>query len=185
MPNVRHLVHRVRVAHETKSCFVPARYLPVNVDPANAANPYSLAQDLFYGDGVVSVQLRKGFAWDGASIPYWWVILPWLLTLAMHEWRPGWLAWLVTLALLAYTLRLLPWMQKMGRHARAACVHDDLYRTKQASRVIADAIFLEIMRLDQVPWDIRYQIYLPVRLCGWMAYRRRAAPMESAGGNNP
>lgn len=180
MPTVQHIAKRVRAAHEHTVCFVPAQYLPVRIDPANRENPYSLAQDVFYGDGVVSVQMRKGFAWDGASIPYWWPLIPWLLTLGLHEWRPGWLAWLITTALLAYTLRLLPWMQKMGRHARAACVHDELYRTRQTARAIADAIFLEIMRLDQVPIDIRYQIYLNVRLFGWTAYSRRSAPAPAA-----
>lgn len=184
MPTVKHLIQRVRAAHENKSCFVPARFVPVNIDPANAANPYSLSANALYDDGVVRVLLDKGFQWDGASIPYWWPVAPWLLTLYLHETHPSPLAWLITAMLLAYTLRLLPWMQKMGRHVRAACVHDHLYRSRLVSRAIADAIFLEIMRTDRVPLDIRWQIYLNVRLFGWTAYRRKAAPTESVGGDN-
>jgi len=182
MPSAKHLLKRVRAAHEHTVCFVPAKYLPVHIDPANAANPYSLSQTLRYSDGVVNVRCEQGFQWDGASIPYWWPVAPWLLTLLLHHlWCPPWLAWLVSLALVLYTLRLLPWMQRMGRHARAACVHDSLYRTQAVARVIADAIFLQIMVLDRVPIDIRWQIYLNVRLFGWTAFNRKAAaPTDGA-----
>jgi len=172
MPSVNHLLKRVRAAHKHGSCFVPTWYLPVRIDPANTENPYSLSANVSYNDGVVSVKMPTGFAFDGASIPYWWPCMPWLATLYMHQTYQAWWTWCVTLVLLLYTLRLLPWMQRMGRHARAACVHDQLYRTKSTSRAIADAIFLEIMRRDSVPLDIRWQIYLPVRWFGWRAYSR-------------
>lgn len=172
MPSVQHLIKRVRAAHEHSSCFIPTWYLPVRIDPANTENPYSLSANVSYSDGVVSVKLPSGTEFDGASIPSWWPVAPWVLTLAMHDLYAAWWTWCVTILLMLYTLRLLPWMQKIGRHARGAAVHDRLYRTKSASRAIADAIFLEIMRRDNVPWDIRWQIYIPVRLFGWLAYNK-------------
>lgn len=174
MLSAKHIAKRVRAAHEHTHCFTPARYLPVRIDPANAANPYAIAETVRYHDGVVNVEIEQGFQWDGASIPYWWPCIPWLVTTGLHYHTPSLMAWLVTVLLVLYTLRLLPWMQHMGRHARAACVHDWLYRTKQVSRPIADAIFLEIMRMDRVPIDIRWQIYANVRLFGWTAYNKAA-----------
>ena len=177
---LRRIAARVRAAHASRPCFVPSRYLPVHIDPANRANPYLLSQTLLYDDGVVSVKCEKGFQWDGASIPYWWPVAPWVVTLLLHYVWPGPAAWAMTLLLLLYTLRLLPWMQKIGRHVRAACVHDKLYRSQKVYRAIADAILLAIMQYDKVPLDIRWQIYLNVRLFGGRAYRKASATGASA-----
>lgn len=186
MPSAKHLLKRVRAAHEHTVCFVPAKYLPVHIDPANAVNPYSLAGPVAYDNGVVRVNCDKGFQWDGASIPALWVLLPWLTTLLLHHLAAmgcirSWWVWATTAALLAVTVRIAPYLQKMGRHARAGCFHDRMYRLRIVSRPIADAIFLEMMRYDRVPLEARWLIYLNVRLFGWTAFNRKAAaPMDGA-----
>jgi hypothetical protein len=64
---------------------------------------------------------------------------------------------------------LLP---KEGRYARAALVHDYLYRTKTLSRPTADALFLSIMDNDGVSGFIARLMYAAVRLFGWLHYNR-------------
>lgn len=177
---LRRLAARVRAAHQRNGCFVPAKYLPVHIDPANRANPYSLATAVLYDDGIVTVKCEKGFQWDGASIPALWMLAPWMFTLILHRlatmgYAPSWFAWLTTLALLVVTVRIAPYLQKMGRHVRAGCFHDRMYRLGEVRRTIADAIFLEMMRYDGVPLEARWLIYINVRLCGWRPYRRWAA----------
>lgn len=61
---------------------------------------------------------------------------------------------------------------KVGRYARAALVHDALYRKGDVSRVQADALFLAIMEQDGVRWCDRWPLYLAVRLFGWIAWLR-------------
>lgn len=69
--------------------------------------------------------------------------------------------------------RALWWLwPKVGRYARAALVHDALYRKGEVSRVQADALFLAVMEQDGVRWRDRWPIYLAVRLFGWIAWRR-------------
>ncbi len=58
-----------------------------------------------------------------------------------------------------------------GKHGKAAVLHDYLYATQQASRVVADAIFLEAMGVLDVPAWRRWAMYLGVRLGGWYAWR--------------
>lgn len=151
--------------------FTPSDYVAVNISVTDRENPYSLAHPLVYHNDVVSVLCEAGFQWDGASIPYWWPLLPWLITLLLVWLAPGVLTASVAALLLLYTQRLLPWMQHIGPHVRAACVHDKLYRSRLVARVVADAILLNILEVDGVPVDIRYHIYGYVRLLGWLAWR--------------
>lgn len=59
-----------------------------------------------------------------------------------------------------------------GSYGKAAVVHDFLYRTPgQASKEIADAIFLEAMAALDVGVFTRYTMYLAVRLFGGKAYK--------------
>jgi hypothetical protein len=160
--------------------FFPARVLPVAIDYlTDAANPYELAQEVIYDNGIVRVILEKGFKWDGASIPPWLPVVPWVTTMvAMHLW-PG--VWVLVVAgvLVIYTLRLLPYMQKMGLHSRAMCVHDKLYRAQKVARVVADAIMESIMQSDGVPLDVRWMIYGRVRNFGWIAWRKNKRALRA------
>lgn len=162
---------QVQDAKSAEQCFAPARGLPVIIDFSDPLNPYELAQEVVYSNGIVTVTLEKGFKWDGASIPTWLPIVPWLLSVALVPFVP--IAWLtLPIALLVlYTLRLLPYMQHMGLHARAMCVHDKLYRAQKISRVVADAIMETILEYDGVPVDVRWLIYRRVRQFGWLAWR--------------
>lgn len=55
---------------------------------------------------------------------------------------------------------LPPW----GRYAKAAVVHDYLYRHQVGTRKEADDIFLEAMRVLSVPRRTRYVMYWFVRM---------------------
>ncbi len=180
LPTGRQLRQRVRTFHEQCRCFEPPDYLPVRIYPQRPQNPYALTRRVHYANGVVSVDCDEGFQWDGASIPAPWVLGPWLATLALHYLATmgcirSWFVWFVTAALLGVTLRVAPYLQKMGPHARAGCFHDQLYRRGDVSRPIADAIFLEIMRYDGVALEARWLIYWNVRLFGWKPFRHWAA----------
>lgn len=152
--------------------FTPQRYLPVHMDFSGGSDPYELAEEVVYHNGIVRVTLEKGFKWDGASIPTWLPIVPWLVTLiAIYLTQSPWL-WIVTALLVLYTIRLLPYMQKMGPHARAMCVHDKLYRAQSVTRIIADAIMESILESDNVPADVTWIIHGRVRRFGWIAWRK-------------
>lgn len=190
MPDKEAVQQQIADVVEAQDRFLPARVLPVLID-FKSADPYELASDVTYSNGIVTVPLERGFKWDGASIPVWLPIVPWVLTLVvMHFWSSLWLL-AVTAVLVVYTLRLLPYMQKMGRHARAMCVHDKLYRAQVVVRIVADAIMESILESDGVPWDVRWLIYFKVRQFGWIAWRnnkrkpvamaRAAASVEVAG----
>jgi hypothetical protein len=59
-----------------------------------------------------------------------------------------------------------------GRYGKAAVVHDYLYRTPGlASKMIADATFLEAMAALDVPTVTRYLMYFGVRLFGGSSYK--------------
>jgi hypothetical protein len=159
--------------------FLPQRILPVAIDFSNAANPYELSQDVIYDNGIVRVLMEKTFQWDGASIPPWLPVVPWIASMVgAHFYRTPWW-WVATAILVLYTIRLLPYMQKMGLHARAACVHDKLYRAQKVARVVADAIMDSIMESDGVPWDVRFIIHRRVRHWGWLAWGRNRRAMRA------
>lgn len=162
---------RIEDVKAAADVFTPAGYLPVAINFRDA-DPYELSQDVKYTNGSVTVFLAKGFKWDGASIPTWLPVVPWVLTIvAILHWPSPWLL-VVTALLVLYTIRLLPYMQKMGRHARAACAHDLLYRAQKDPRVVCDAILDSIMETDQVPWDVRFLIHRRVRHWGWIAWSK-------------
>lgn len=175
---------QVQTVKEALQYFTPAGGLPVTIDFSDAENPYQLAQEVIYDNGIVRVTLEQGFRWDGASIPVWIPIVPWVLTVAVMQFWAGPILWAATALLVAYTLRLLPYMQKMGLHARAMCIHDKLYRAQKVARVVADAIAETIMEYDGVPVDVRWIIYRRLRQFGWIAWRKNrralAAKAEAA-----
>lgn len=57
-----------------------------------------------------------------------------------------------------------------GDYMRAAMFHDKLYRDQYVSRMFADAIFMDIMKHDGVPWYHRLPIYYAVRAFGCKAW---------------
>ncbi len=59
----------------------------------------------------------------------------------------------------------------MGRHTRAAILHDYLYERRLGSRAIADCLFHEVMKADGCRWYHRWPMYLAVRLFGRRAWR--------------
>lgn len=69
----------------------------------------------------------------------------------------------------------VPWpltlfIAKDGRHAVAAVVHDYLYglaREQKFSRIVADAIFLAIMKKSGVNTKKAMIMYFAVRAVGW------------------
>jgi hypothetical protein len=61
-------------------------------------------------------------------------------------------------------------LDPFGQYARAAVVHDFLYRTQYYDRAIADGVLLEGMRRSGVPIWQYVSIYLSVRAFGWLSY---------------
>jgi hypothetical protein len=59
-----------------------------------------------------------------------------------------------------------------GPYAKAAVIHDYLYRTQTYSRKRADIIFMEGMVVLEVPKWQRVVVYRAVRLFGWNAWRK-------------
>jgi hypothetical protein len=59
---------------------------------------------------------------------------------------------------------------------RAAVVHDYLYRTKGLGglydRKRCDEIFLEALKVLEVPWRIRQTLYSGVRIGGWVPWNK-------------
>lgn len=69
--------------------------------------------------------------------------------------------------------KFLHWLiGPVEKHGRAAVLHDYLYRKKLCSRVVADAVFLEAMGVLGVGRLKRWTMFVAVRLCGWMFYRK-------------
>lgn len=159
---------------KTSHSFWPNRGLPVWIDVRNKRNPYQLAESVGYTNPLVKLSMPKNFSWDGASIPTWLPALFAQLLCLLVWWKP-WGIWAAPLAI-AYAVRLLPYMQVIGIHVRAACAHDMIYRTQPVgvSRAMADAIFLWLMEFDGVPWDARTIIYLNVRAFGGRSWRKNA-----------
>lgn len=66
----------------------------------------------------------------------------------------------------------------IGPWARAAAIHDELYRSGKTTKRIADAIFLSVMRQDGVDIVRRHLIYYAVYYFGWPAWNRLRAEGE-------
>ena len=67
-----------------------------------------------------------------------------------------------------------------GPYAKAAVIHDYLYRIQTYCRKRADIIFLEGMEVLKVPKWKRVVIYRAVRLFGWNAWRKRKKQLQSS-----
>ena len=69
-------------------------------------------------------------------------------------------------------------ISKIGRHLRAAVVHDWLYveQPDGISRADADGVFRRIMREDEVGWFERWAMWSAVRSFGWIYWNRRRTP---------
>jgi len=71
---------------------------------------------------------------------------------------------------------LKPWFPPDGPYAKAAVLHDWLYRTGLVERWMADAIFYDAMRNPNLPKEHRvpmyyaYPVYKAVRVFGWFIY---------------
>ena len=60
-----------------------------------------------------------------------------------------------------------------------AVVHDWLYMKGTYSRLMADRVLLEAMKSEGLVFWKRYQIYLGVRLGGWVAWREHRSRDKS------
>ena len=58
----------------------------------------------------------------------------------------------------------------MGPHTWAAILHDYLYLRRKGKRLMADRLFLAVMRDCGVSWWQRTAMYTAVRLFGWRAW---------------
>jgi hypothetical protein len=67
-------------------------------------------------------------------------------------------------------------ISKMGRHRKAAVLHDYLYSENTAylkvSREQADIVFYDAMRDEDVPLWKSWSMYRAVRLGGWASFRK-------------
>lgn len=74
-----------------------------------------------------------------------------------------------------YNLASLPWwigwaLEKLGRHQRAAALHDYLYEKRIGEKSWADKQFLQAMKADKVKGWRRYMAYTGVAVGGWLAW---------------
>lgn len=74
-----------------------------------------------------------------------------------------------------FDLASVPWWlgglaQKLGRHQRAACLHDYLYQKKIRGRSWADKQFRLAMEADQTAGWRRWIMWSGVRLGGWWSW---------------
>lgn len=58
-----------------------------------------------------------------------------------------------------------------GQVAEGALLHDWLYRYQTVSRVLADAMLLELLKVRGVVWRKRVAVWVALRLFGWIAWR--------------
>jgi len=63
-------------------------------------------------------------------------------------------------------------LPKWGKYGNAAVIHDWLYWTRKRSRLQADRIMLEAMKVLAVPAWQRFAIFHAVRWFGWAAWKR-------------
>jgi len=96
---------------------------------------------------------------------------------------------------LASIPRLLWWVPGLSptdANKRAAVVHDLIYERQMVDRVIADALFVSILKADGVNFFVRWAMYSAVRIFGERAWQhnqrvneRRARVMREAKKWNP
>ena len=82
-----------------------------------------------------------------------------------------------------FDLASVPWWlgfiaEKLGRHQRAAALHDCLYYYNVRSRVWSDQQFLEAMEYDKVGWLRRRVLWRGVRKGGAFSWRKHSFRIE-------
>lgn len=165
--------------------FTPADALPVVINYQDQVNPFELAEPVRYRNGPLTVTIPKGFKCDATSTPGIVFQVPALANLlAMGLWlasceRWAILCWAASTLLAVVIPYAMPAVGQLGLHARAAVVHDVLYRTQTVSRVVADAVMYEVMEYDRVRWLPRWAIFLLLRVCGGRAWRENAKRLVS------
>ncbi len=60
----------------------------------------------------------------------------------------------------------------IGKYAKAAVLHDALYRFQVFSRKVCDYLFLLAMEACRVPFWERYALYWGVRIGGWVVFNK-------------
>lgn len=66
-----------------------------------------------------------------------------------------------------------PLVERMGRHSKAAVVHDYLYsQPDMLTRKECDKVFLEAMKVSGVNVRLRWSMYFAVRLFGWLHFNK-------------
>ena len=166
--------------------FEPDKGLPVWIDYRNPRNPFELYEQVAYTNGPVKVIMPAGFKCDASSTPWSVWLLPtipqlivammWYLEASTQALAASWGAGLVLSVVLPWAM---PEVGQLGLHARAVFIHNALYRTQVVSRVVADALCMEVMEYDRVAWLARWVIYLPLRVFGGRAWRRNTARLAS------
>lgn len=185
--------------------FTPHLGLPVVIDYTDRTNPFKLSAKVVYRNGPLKVVIPKGFKCDATSTPAIVFGVPaainvsaaslWMLAHHLSDHAPTVLAdwlrnsgnvlWIIAAALSAILPLAMPAVGQLGIHARATTVHDVLYRTQTVSRVVADAVMLEIMLYDRVPWLARTVMYYLLRMFGGRAWRNNAAILAAGESITP
>jgi len=60
-----------------------------------------------------------------------------------------------------------------GQYTQSSVLHDYLYFSRIYKRRKADHIFLESMKVLEVPFWKRHTMYRAVRLCGWIPWKKK------------
>jgi hypothetical protein len=68
----------------------------------------------------------------------------------------------------------------MGRPLPGGLIHDALYASHLTDREQADAIFLDLLARNGVPWAKRRTMYFAVRACGGFAWKRGSGEIKAA-----
>ncbi len=68
----------------------------------------------------------------------------------------------------------IPGLSPTDANKRAALLHDVLYQEQQVDRVIADALFVSVLKADGVNFFVRWGMYLAVRIFGERAWAQNA-----------
>lgn len=101
-------------------------------------NVFILLEDVVVESLGYKITVKKGFDFDGASIPQ--------------------------------ALWSLYGNPLSGKFRIAALVHDALYASETFTRELADNIFLDLMKQDEVGYIKRQTMYYAVRSAGWYVW---------------
>lgn len=166
--------------------FRPDKGLPVWINYTDPRDPFELYQELEYENGPIKVVIPAGFKCDATSTPIAVFLTPAVFQIiAAVWWAMSWssnvmiVLWVIGTLLAIALPWAMPGVGQLGLHARAAVVHDALYRTQIVARVVADAIMWEIMEYDRVHLLPKWMVYMLLRTFGGSAWRRNAARLEA------